>query len=107
MPRPHGPALRAAALFSALVSPLLAIAQPDRPARHTVSLPTRITMAYVEAGDPDGEPVLFFHGFTDTSRSFLPTIDRLVARAPGLRVFAVDQRGHGASSMPPAEECRT
>lgn len=98
---------RAAALAAMLLFPGTALAQPDGPTKQTVELATGITMAYVEAGELDSEPVILLHGFTDTSRSFLATMDHLVERAPELRVLAVDQRGHGASSMPPAEACRT
>jgi pimeloyl-ACP methyl ester carboxylesterase len=70
-----------------------------------VALPTGIEMRYVEAGEPDGETVVFLHGYTDSSLSFGPTIDALLERRPDLRVLALDLRGHGGSSLPPAEEC--
>ena len=72
---------------------------------HTVSLPTGIEMRYYETGDPDGETVFFVHGFTDSSLSFHPTIEALLALRPGLRAISVDLRGHGGTSMPPAAEC--
>ena len=75
--------------------------------KRSVALPTGITLAYVEAGDPNGEPVILLHGYTDTGRSFYPMLPHLLALRPDLRVFALDLRGHGASSMPPAESCRT
>lgn len=93
-------------LVALLLCPAAVLAQTGDLEKKTVDLPTGITMAYVEAGDPAGEPVLLIHGFTDTSRSFLSTMQALVAQAPDLRVFAIDQRGHGDSSMPPGEECR-
>jgi pimeloyl-ACP methyl ester carboxylesterase len=73
--------------------------------KKTVSLSTGIQMAYLELGDPDGEPVVFLHGYTDTSRSFLPTATALAALNHHLHLFVLDQRGHGASSMPPAAAC--
>lgn len=78
----------------------------DRLHKRAVELSTGITMAYLEAGDSPGEPVIFLHGFTDTSRSFFPTMERLAALEPRLRLLAPDQRGHGASSMPSPERCR-
>jgi pimeloyl-ACP methyl ester carboxylesterase len=71
-----------------------------------VDLPTGISMAYVETGDPWGEPVIFLHGYTDTSRSFWPTIRHLAELRPDFRILAPDLRGHGESSMPDAEACR-
>ena len=72
---------------------------------HSVSLPTGIEMRYYETGDPDGETVIFVHGYTDSSLSFHPTIGALLALRPGLRVITVDLRGHGGTSMPHAAEC--
>ena len=74
-------------------------------AERSVALPTGIEMRYVEAGEPDGETVVFLHGYTDSSLSFGPTIDALLERRPDLRVVALDFRGHGGSTLPPAEEC--
>lgn len=87
------------------LGPTVAPAQPADPDERTVALPTGIEMRYVEAGEPDGEVVLFVHGYTDSHISFRPTIESLLARRPGVRALAVDLRGHGGSSMPPAAEC--
>ena len=68
----------------------LALAQKE------VRLSNGIRLAYVEAGDPNGEPLLLLHGFTDSSRSWTlrPAVPRpLPAAHP-------DQRGHGASDAP-------
>jgi pimeloyl-ACP methyl ester carboxylesterase len=62
-------------------------------------------MAYQELGDFTGQPVIFLHGYTDTGRSFAPTVQALLNIDPHLHVFVLDQRGHGASSMPPAASC--
>lgn len=61
-----------------------------------VRLPNGIRLAYVELGDPKGEPLLLLHGYTDSSRSW-----SLVA--PYLKDFRLlipDQRGHGAADAP-------
>jgi len=71
-----------------------------------VELPTGISMAYVELGDPTGEPVILLHGYTDTSRSFWQTAGHLAELRPDLRILVPDQRGHGDSSMPDPETCR-
>ncbi len=73
--------------------------------KQTISLSTGIQMAYLEMGNPAGDPVIFLHGYTDTSRSFYPTAQALAASNHHLRIFVLDQRGHGASSMPPEAQC--
>ncbi len=73
--------------------------------KNTIQLSTGITMAYQELGDATGEPVIFLHGYTDTGRSFAPTVDALLQIDSHLHVFVLDQRGHGPSSMPPAALC--
>lgn len=99
--RPGGPVVAVLLWVPAL---LAAQESPTFP-KQRVDLPNGISMAYVETGDPTGEPVIFLHGYTDTSRSFWPTIRHLVELRPDLRIFAPDQRGHGDSSMPDAETC--
>jgi pimeloyl-ACP methyl ester carboxylesterase len=52
---------------------------------------------YAVQGDPDGEPILFLHGYTDSWFSF----SRLLPLLPtGYHAFAFDQRGHGDSDRP-------
>lgn len=61
-----------------------------------VRLSNGMRLAYVEAGNPNGEPLLLLHGFTDSSRSWttlLPYLGRY-------RLLIPDQRGHGASDAP-------
>lgn len=53
-------------------------------------------VAYVEYGDPDGVPVLFFHG-TPGSRVLGALYDE-PARDRGVRVIAPDRPGYGRSS---------
>jgi non-heme chloroperoxidase len=74
--------------------------------KKSVNLSTGITMKYVEAGDPAGEAVILLHGYTDTSRSFHPLLQHLTQLRPDLHIFALDQRGHGESSMPSPDDCR-
>src|SRR6267154_6599653 len=56
-----------------------------------------ITLAYTEHGDPQGRPLLFIHGFTDSAASWVPLVPRLADRC---RMILVDLRGHGGSSRP-------
>lgn len=65
-------------------------------AKKEVRLANGIRLAYVELGDPKGEPLLLLHGYTDTSRSW----SVLVPHLPGYRLLIPDQRGHGAADSP-------
>lgn len=62
-------------------------------------------MAYVETGPKTGEPVVLIHGYTDNIRIWSPAMIALHTRDPDLHIFAVDLRGHGASTMPPERSC--
>lgn len=74
--------------------------------KKTVMLSTGIEMKYVEVGNPDsGEVIVLLHGYTDSSRSFYPTIEALLALNPDLHVYGPDLRGHGDSSMPSEPTC--
>jgi non-heme chloroperoxidase len=70
-----------------------------------LDLSTGIRMAYVEVGPADGTPIVLLHGLTDTARSWSSTMAALHVSNPKLRIIAVDQRGHGASSMPTGVHC--
>lgn len=92
-----------------LTSPAADAAPADEPRgfwKETVALPTGIEMQYVEAGNPESnEVIVFLHGYTDSSRSFLPTIEALLALDSDLHVYAPDLRGHGGASMPAGSAC--
>ena len=61
-----------------------------------VRLANGIRLSYVELGDPNGEPLLLLHGFTDSSRSWSLVAPYL----SGFRLLIPDQRGHGAAEAP-------
>ena len=61
------------------------------------ALTTRVRLRYLEQGDVWGSPVLFLHGMTDSSFSFMPLLPYL---PPSIRAIAPDQRGHGESDRP-------
>ena len=67
------------------------------PSEHVVRLSTGVDIFYVEQGRAEGEPVVFLHGYTDSHRSFDLDLARLPRR---YHAYALDQRGHGASSKP-------
>ncbi|WP_138464276.1 alpha/beta fold hydrolase [Poseidonocella sp. HB161398] len=91
-----------ALLALGLGGPVLAdsIAPPDQAswngAKQMADLGNGIELAYVEWGDPEADPVILVHGFSDSSRAFstiAPFLD-------GHRFIAVDLRGMGDSSEP-------
>ena len=72
----------------------------------TSRLGTGITMAYLEAGQANGEAVLLLHGLTDSARSWSIVMQTLRETQPGLHIFALDLRGHGETTMPDPAHCR-
>jgi pimeloyl-ACP methyl ester carboxylesterase len=65
----------------------------------SMDLPDGRRLAYDELGDPDGEPVLYFHGF-GSSRLFRHPDESLAAQV-GVRLIAVDRPGIGRSTPLP------
>ncbi|MBT8211927.1 MAG: alpha/beta fold hydrolase [Acidimicrobiia bacterium] len=66
---------------------------PEGVASHMAKTP-RMTMRYLESGDPAGTPVVFLHGNLATSRFY----DHILAAIPpGFRCIAPDMRGFGDS----------
>lgn len=57
-----------------------------------------LTLSYVERGPRDAPTVLLLHGYTDSWRSFAPSIASLPRH---MRVVALTQRGHGDSAKLP------
>jgi non-heme chloroperoxidase len=95
-------------LFSIIVCQFLTtsfISADSKLRESQLDLPTGIHMNYVETGTATGEKVLLLHGYTDTKRSYYPTITELTRLRPDLHIFALDLRGHGGSSMPPGKHC--
>ena len=90
-----------ALVCTTLATPSLSRAAPIDQARWTehkkfVQLPNGIRMAYVEFGNPSGEPVLLLHGYTDSSRTWSLVTPYLGRH----RLLIPDQRGHGATTAP-------
>ncbi|MCP8893499.1 alpha/beta hydrolase [Shinella daejeonensis] len=60
-----------------------------------------LDLAFFDAGDPSGDPVLLIHGFASSASvnwvypGWLKTLGEA-----GYRVIAIDNRGHGASAKP-------
>ena len=62
-----------------------------------VTLPSGVTLPYVEHGDPAGLPVVLLHGFTDSWRSWEPLLGALPR---SLHAYVPTQRGHGDADHP-------
>ena len=75
------------------------ISQEDwESAKQFVDLDTGIRMAYVEMGDPDGEPLILQHGMTDNSRSW--SLAAKYFTEAGYHVYLPDLRGMGLTDQP-------
>jgi len=103
--RAPGLLLAGAIISSFVLTPNAALAESGKPQRPAVSADFPYTskyvdvdgakMAYIELGDPDGEPILFVHGVPTWSylwRNVLPYV-----KVPGRRLIAVDLMGFGRS----------
>jgi pimeloyl-ACP methyl ester carboxylesterase len=78
------------------------VAHTDQECHHSavlkrIELDTGVELQYLEQGRPEGRPVIFLHGYTDSHRSFDVTLQRFPRR---YRALALDMRGHGDSSKP-------
>lgn len=62
-----------------------------------VHLATGVTVPYLEQGDPQAAAVLLLHAWVESSACFARLWQ---AVPPTLRVFAMDQRGHGDADKP-------
>lgn len=94
-------AMLAAVLFSlaapSLAAPAAGVSQENWASlKKQVRLPNGLRIAYVELGDPNGEPLLLLHGYTDSSRSW----SLMVPHLQHYRLLIPDQRGHGGSDAP-------
>jgi pimeloyl-ACP methyl ester carboxylesterase len=75
----------------------LALSAEPAVTRGSVDLKSGLTVHYVAAGRADAPPLLLLHGLGDTNRSWSLVLPEL---AKSHRVYAIDQRGHGATSSP-------
>jgi pimeloyl-ACP methyl ester carboxylesterase len=66
-------------------------------ARLEVTLPTGVRLRYVQQGNRSATPVIFLHGYSDSSFSFSLVMERMHG---DIHAIALDQRGHGDSSKP-------
>lgn len=69
---------------------------------HFVTLPDGRRLAYAEYGPPDGQPLLYCHGFPSSRREaqlLAPT-----AASRGVRIISPDRPGYGDSDHQPARD---
>lgn len=69
----------------------------DRPSTFTCKGHDGIVLSGARAGDPEGEPVVLLHGYSDSWRSYLPLMRELPR---SLCLIALSLRGHGDSAKP-------
>lgn len=62
-----------------------------------VELSQGFSLPYAEQGDPNGLPVIFLHGVTDSWRSFEPVLPYLPS---SIHAYVLTQRGHGDADRP-------
>lgn len=58
-------------------------------------------LSYREYGDPDGEPVFYFHGFPSSGIEVMLDDCRQIAQELNLRIIAVNRPGYGVSDFKP------
>lgn len=63
----------------------------------TADLATGVRLHYAEQGDPEGEAIVFLHGYSDSWFSFSRVLPLL---SDEYHVFALTERGHGDSEKP-------
>jgi pimeloyl-ACP methyl ester carboxylesterase len=68
------------------------------------TLPSGVTLNYVQRGAVEGPAVVMLHGISDSSFSFSRVMPLMPAH---LRAIAVDLRGHGDSDRPAADYSMT
>ena len=69
--------------------------------RHTVDLPTGVTLHMMERTG-SGTPVVLLHGIWDSWDYFLPLVPEGPGSFQGRPLYLVDHRGHGESGKPEA-----
>jgi pimeloyl-ACP methyl ester carboxylesterase len=65
---------------------------------HRIAGGAGVQLHVVEAGNPDGRPILFLHGFSQSWLAWSRQLDSELARDH--RLVAMDLRGHGLSEKP-------
>ena len=64
-----------------------------------------VHMSYFELGSPAGETLILLHTDTTSALEWAWTADALLSMDPNLHLYALDQRGSGATDLPNTERC--
>ena len=75
--------------------------------RCLVNLATGIHMSYFELGSGTGETLILLHTDTTSAVDWAWTAAALAVMDPTLHIYALDQRGAGATELPDTEQCRS
>jgi non-heme chloroperoxidase len=86
----------AAGLFVAMAQPGLAEGLKYKPL--SVKTPDGLTISAQEWGNPSGPEILFIHGFSQSSMSWMRQVDSDLAKE--FHIVTYDLRGHGNSDKP-------
>ena len=89
-------ALTAAALFAAAAQPSLGDELKNKPL--AVTTPDGLTIAAQEWGNPNGPGIVFIHGFSQSSLSWMRQTNSDLAK--DFHIVTYDLRGHGNSDKP-------
>jgi pimeloyl-ACP methyl ester carboxylesterase len=75
--------------------------------RCLANLATGVHMSYFELGSETGEPLILLHTDTTSAVDWAWTGAALVSMDHELHIYALDQRGAGATELPNIERCRS
>jgi pimeloyl-ACP methyl ester carboxylesterase len=75
--------------------------------RCLVDLATGVHMSYFELGPETGETLILLHTDTTSAVDWAWTVAALRSMDPTLRIYALDQRGAGATDLPNTQLCWT
>jgi pimeloyl-ACP methyl ester carboxylesterase len=70
-----------------------------------IGLRTGVRMSYFELGSPAGDTLIMLHTDTTGAVEWAWTVDALLSIDPNLHVYALDQRGAGATGLPNTQRC--
>jgi pimeloyl-ACP methyl ester carboxylesterase len=70
-----------------------------------IELPTGVHMSYFELGSAGGNPLILLHTDTTGAVEWAWTAAALLSLDPDLHVYALDQRGSGATDLPQTQRC--
>jgi pimeloyl-ACP methyl ester carboxylesterase len=73
--------------------------------RCLLHLATGVHMSYFEAGSRSGETLILLHTDTTSAVEWAWTVNALLRIDPALHIYALDQRGAGATDLPHTATC--